>query len=175
MKWHKCSVPNEYRLAQSGCFPMLWDTWWIKQTCYEFLLSQNQHVVMEKGSFFSEFRCCMDIPDNFLQPWVWLFIITIRIVIKQKHPTINIVGCLFSCGGRTRTCDLQVMSLASYQLLHSAMCYFSLQCHCWIASAKLLFFIGICKLFGCFLCIYWRYFCGNTKNIRHILIAVDRA
>ena len=25
------------------------------------------------------------------------------------------------CGGRTRTCDLQVMSLASYQLLHSAM------------------------------------------------------
>ena len=30
-----------------------------------------------------------------------------------------------SCGGRTRTCDLQVMSLASYQLLHSAMliCY----------------------------------------------------
>ena len=26
-----------------------------------------------------------------------------------------------SCGGRTRTCDLQVMSLASYQLLHSAM------------------------------------------------------
>ena len=27
----------------------------------------------------------------------------------------------FSCGGRIRTCDLQVMSLASYQLLHSAM------------------------------------------------------
>ena len=26
-----------------------------------------------------------------------------------------------SCGGRIRTCDLQVMSLASYQLLHSAM------------------------------------------------------
>ena len=25
------------------------------------------------------------------------------------------------CGGRTRTCDLQVMSLASYQLLHSAI------------------------------------------------------
>ena len=30
------------------------------------------------------------------------------------------LDCL-SCGGRTRTCDLQVMSLASYQLLHSAM------------------------------------------------------
>ena len=27
----------------------------------------------------------------------------------------------FSCGGKTRTCDLQVMSLASYQLLHSAI------------------------------------------------------
>ncbi len=27
------------------------------------------------------------------------------------------------CGGRTRTCDLQVMSLASYQLLHSAMLF----------------------------------------------------
>ncbi len=26
-----------------------------------------------------------------------------------------------SCGGRTRTCDLQVMSLASYQLLHTAI------------------------------------------------------
>ncbi len=26
-----------------------------------------------------------------------------------------------SCGGPTRTNDLQVMSLASYQLLHSAM------------------------------------------------------
>ena len=25
------------------------------------------------------------------------------------------------CGGRTRTCDLQVMSLARYQLQHSAM------------------------------------------------------
>ena len=31
----------------------------------------------------------------------------------------------FSCGGRIRTCDLQVMSLASYQLLHSAMLIFS--------------------------------------------------
>ena len=28
---------------------------------------------------------------------------------------------VMSCGGRTRTCDLQVMSLASYQLLHSAI------------------------------------------------------
>ena len=34
--------------------------------------------------------------------------------------TVNDFG-RYSCGGRTRTCDLQVMSLASYQLLHSAM------------------------------------------------------
>ena len=36
----------------------------------------------------------------------------------EKSPIV--IG-LLSCGGRTRTCDLQVMSLASYQLLHSAM------------------------------------------------------
>ena len=42
------------------------------------------------------------------------------------------------CGGRTRTCDLQVMSLASYQLLHSAIftilqslwIYHLLECEC---------------------------------------------
>ena len=33
-----------------------------------------------------------------------------------------------SCGGRTRTCDLQVMSLASYQLLHSAMLFLICEC-----------------------------------------------
>lgn len=44
--------------------------------------------------------------------------------IKQKN---DITRCfttcyvVISCGGRTRTCDLQVMSLASYQLLHSAI------------------------------------------------------
>ena len=35
---------------------------------------------------------------------------------------------LRSCGGRIRTCDLQVMSLASYQLLHSAMSFFLSGC-----------------------------------------------
>ena len=37
-----------------------------------------------------------------------------------------------SCGGRTRTCDLQVMSLASYQLLHSAILLINsfLNCEC---------------------------------------------
>ena len=37
------------------------------------------------------------------------------------------------CGDTTRTYDLQVMSLASYQLLHSAMfnpCIFFLKCGC---------------------------------------------
>ena len=37
---------------------------------------------------------------------------------KQKR---NTHVFLLSCGGKTRTCDLQVMSLASYQLLHSAI------------------------------------------------------
>ena len=35
---------------------------------------------------------------------------------------IDTVPCVaFCCGGPTRTGDLQVMSLASYQLLHSAI------------------------------------------------------
>ncbi len=37
---------------------------------------------------------------------------------KQLAKAFRTVPC---CGGRTRTCDLQVMSLASYQLLHSAI------------------------------------------------------
>ena len=38
---------------------------------------------------------------------------------------------LHCCGGRTRTCDLQVMSLASYQLLHTAILTNSfLNCEC---------------------------------------------
>ena len=39
---------------------------------------------------------------------------------KEKSLTSTVrLEC--SCGDTTRTCDLQVMSLASYQLLHSAM------------------------------------------------------
>ncbi len=38
----------------------------------------------------------------------------VELIEKSISPT-------FSCGGRIRTCDLQVMSLASYQLLHSAI------------------------------------------------------
>ena len=37
---------------------------------------------------------------------------------NKRSPTEIGLRC---CGGRTRTCDLQVMSLASYQLLHSAI------------------------------------------------------
>ena len=39
----------------------------------------------------------------------------------------NFLPDLHGCGGKTRTCDLQVMSLASYQLLHSAV---FLNCGC---------------------------------------------
>ena len=61
--------------------------------------------------------------------------VTIRVVCLSAHITLayfSIVSSQFpdsdsncqllSCGGRTRTCDLQVMSLASYQLLHPAIC-----------------------------------------------------
>lgn len=42
----------------------------------------------------------------------------------------NLLVCHSSlgCGGRTRTCDLQVMSLASYQLLHSAVLFLNCEC-----------------------------------------------
>ena len=54
---------------------------------------------------------------------------------KQKRIVAKLANYpSFSCGGRTRTCDLQVMSLASYQLLHSAMlltrCISFLICEC---------------------------------------------
>ena len=43
--------------------------------------------------------------------------------LKKNDITRCVTTCyvVISCGGRTRTCDLQVMSLASYQLLHSAI------------------------------------------------------
>ena len=44
--------------------------------------------------------------------------------LKRKNDITRCVSTCYvviSCGGRTRTCDLQVMSLASYQLLHSAI------------------------------------------------------
>ena len=54
-----------------------------------------------------------------------------------KHKTqltfLKLIAFVLSCGGPTRTNDLQVMSLASYQLLHSAMCFL-------ISSAKIAHF-----------------------------------
>ena len=54
-----------------------------------------------------------------------------------KHKTqltfLKLIAFVLSCGGPTRTNDLQVMSLASYQLLHSAMCFL-------ISSAKIVHF-----------------------------------
>ena len=49
----------------------------------------------------------------------------------------------YSCGGRTRTCDLQVMSLASYQLLHSAIFIVLFL----FAGAKVLLFCDTTKIF----------------------------
>ena len=40
---------------------------------------------------------------------------------EKKKSLTSTVRLECSCGDTTRTCDLQVMSLASYQLLHSAM------------------------------------------------------
>ena len=61
--------------------------------------------------------------------------------IPQKgcviHLTQPFCGC--SCGGPTRTGDLQVMSLASYQLLHSAISF---------ATAKVMRKSGTTKHFG---------------------------
>ena len=56
--------------------------------------------------------------------WAALSLSQICLGLKRKN---DITRCfttcyvVMSCGGRTRTCDLQVMSLASYQLLHSAI------------------------------------------------------
>ena len=49
-----------------------------------------------------------------------LHIIT-YITCKHKKKKNQIGSSLLCCGGPTRTGDLQVMSLASYQLLHPAM------------------------------------------------------
>ncbi len=54
---------------------------------------------------------------------------TMKTTKEKAQPSLDF---LISCGGRTRTCDLQVMSLASYQLLHSAISSkrLSLICEC---------------------------------------------
>ena len=42
--------------------------------------------------------------------------------IKKRADPWPTLPC-FGCGGRTRTCDLRVMSPTSYQLLHTALHY----------------------------------------------------
>ena len=54
-----------------------------------------------------------------------------------------------SCGGRTRTCDLQVMSLASYQLLHSAIIFIRFcKPFCLFAGAKVQLFCELHDIFS---------------------------
>ena len=89
-------------------------------------------------------------------------------VENEKSP---IKSDFCSCGGKTRTCDLQVMSLASYQLLHSAILGCQNQCKPNAESllfaevkpdfaglfsksaAKVRLFPEICKFF----CIFFRF------------------
>ena len=65
------------------------------------------------------------------------------------------VSRALSCGGSTRTSDLQVMSLASYQLLHSAMLIFNankdVSC---FAGAKVQSFFELTK----YLCSFFEIF-----------------
>ena len=68
-----------------------------------------------------------------------------------------------SCGGRIRTCDLQVMSLASYQLLHSAMLILGLFLK---SAAKVLTFFEIRK----YLC----YFFEKTTDLLHFFPKILR-
>ena len=76
-----------------------------------------------------------------------------------------------SCGGRIRTCDLQVMSLASYQLLHSAM-LFSLDFPGLFSksAAKVRIISGIHKYLCCFfektlfLQLFTAFFLLNSKK-----------
>ena len=69
--------------------------------------------------------------------------------IKKKPKSYDL--SFMSCGGRIRTCDLQVMSLASYQLLHSAMLLTMLFSK---SAAKVRIFSEPCK----FLCYFFGYF-----------------
>ena len=80
---------------------------------------------------------------------------------KNRHKdkplkVVFLLSAVFGCGGRTRTCDLQVMSLASYQLLHSAMLFFL------IAGAKVRLFFVICKFLHDFLT---RNICQYVLNV----------
>ena len=80
--------------------------------------------------------------------------------IKKAKNLIAKILRLMCCGDPTRTDDLQVMSLASYQLLHSAP----------LGSTLLLFPICDCK--GTTLFLYTKLFsCFFSKN-NHILVKI---
>ena len=74
----------------------------------------------------------------------------LRCVQQKKTVSGNpdTVSRALSCGGSTRTSDLQVMSLASYQLLHSAMLFERFrQAILSFAGAKVRLFCRTAKLF----------------------------
>lgn len=78
---------------------------------------------------------------------------------KNRHKdkslkVVSLLSAVFGCGGRTRTCDLQVMSLASYQLLHSAM----------FNECKGTALFGIHKLFGEYFSNKFSFFSYMTEN-----------
>ena len=79
--------------------------------------------VLKKGAHM--FVCCFPSFVVFFKP-----IPLLSVQLHKKTATRLKTSLLrhLSCGGRIRTCDLQVMSLASYQLLHSAMLFLICEC-----------------------------------------------
>ena len=67
-------------------------------------------------------KCCKNFNVNIFI----LFLVLSEISKKQKEiePNIKIRLYFSGCGGRTRTCDLRVMSPTSYQLLYAAIFHF---------------------------------------------------
>ena len=73
-------------------------------------------------TFAATMRTKIELKFGINRIW-WVFVRPMN--EKQVTRLSNSRLPCFSCGGPTRTGDLQVMSLASYQLLHSAMFLFS--------------------------------------------------
>ena len=68
------------------------------------------------------------VPKMDISPLNGLQFVGINILVSDAPPLLNKTGSrkrlpkvLFSSGGRTRTCDLRVMSPTSYRLLYPAM------------------------------------------------------
>ena len=73
------------------------------------------------GKYYCELGICFYMFVAEPPTLISLFQFIINYKQKSRKRLTNNRLRLDSCGGRTRTCDLQVMSLASYQLLHSAI------------------------------------------------------